>query len=144
MRARVWILLALLLVGGGVLYVATTKGFPTTHAAVSNFFRDTVALSPEGAERATNFVRKAFHVPAYALLAALVWWVLPPMRRKSLLVLGVVLAIAGTDEALQSLQPERNGNPVDVGVDLLGALLGVWFVRRLSAARARDERARAR
>ena len=129
-RTRVWIGALLLLTAGGVLYVATTKGFPATHAAVSGFFHDTVGLSAKDAERATNVVRKAFHVPAYALLAALVWWALPPIRYRVIVVLAVVLVIASSDEVLQSIQPERNGSPVDVGIDLVGACLGIWIARR--------------
>ncbi|MFV1958610.1 MAG: VanZ family protein, partial [Planctomycetota bacterium] len=102
MRHR-WVGLVLLLWVAAVLLVATTSGFSATHRAVWGFFHDSLGFTPHAADLATNVVRKSFHLPAYALVGALLWGAIPPARRKPLLVLLAVLLIAATDEILQGI-----------------------------------------
>jgi hypothetical protein len=120
--------IALLLWAGGTLCVATTAGFASTHRAVSGFFHRTLGLDAEVADAWTSAVRKSFHVPAYALLAALAWWALPAGRRRWTSVLAFALLVAGADEVLQAVRPGRTGRVTDVLVDLGGALLGLFLV----------------
>ena len=133
-------LLSLLLVVALVAtigWIATTKGFPTTHRAVTGFFHEGLGLSWEATTTATNVVRKAFHVPAYALVAILLSWALPRRVRHPAVVLGLVLAIALLDEWIQMRSPSRAGSLWDVLIDMAGALLGLWLVtlcRRSAAA----------
>jgi len=142
MRRAAIVILGLALIAA-VLCVASSRGFPSTHWAVHGFFHDTLGLSEVDADRAAGVTRKTFHVPAYALLALLVWFALPALRRKRLVVLGIVLAVAITDETLQSLQPNRSSSVRDVGVDLFGALLGIavarWWQGRRARARVADQ-----
>jgi VanZ family protein len=75
-------------------------------------------------------IRKAAHVTEYAVLAFLAsrafftsarpflkkyWW---------LLALVTVAAVAATDEFNQSFNTARTGTPWDVGIDLVGGLVG--------------------
>lgn len=138
MRRAVIAMLVLALIGA-VLSVANSGGFPSTHWAVHGFFHDTLGLSDEDAGRAAGITRKCFHIPAYALLALLTWFVLPEVRRKGALVLGIVLVIAIADETLQSFQPGRTGRAWDVLVDLFGALLGIALARWWGRRRARTQ-----
>ncbi len=115
-----------------VWWVATTSGFPSTHAAVDGFFRNTIGLRSEDAARATNVVRKSFHVPAYALLAFCAWCALPRRRRRLALVLPIVLVVAIVDESVQAAQPARHGSWVDVILDLFGTGLGLLLARRFA------------
>jgi VanZ family protein len=126
-------ILAVLLVVGLVVaigFVATTRGFPSTHRAVTGFFHEGLGLSERATTQATNIVRKAFHVPAYALVAILAWWALPRRVRHPWVVLGLVALIGLMDEWIQSRNPARSGSLWDVLIDLVGASLGLWLVMR--------------
>jgi VanZ family protein len=67
---------------------------------------------------------KAFHVSAYALLAALTGLLLAPRRTRFLLLLLLSVHAFGT-EYLQRFAPGRTGTLQDVGLDHLGLLLGL-------------------
>jgi VanZ family protein len=70
-------------------------------------------------------LRKAAHMAEYAILAVLLrratgstWW-----------AFGLAVAYAATDEFHQTFVRGRHGTPVDVGIDAIGALLGLAVVR---------------
>ena len=79
-------------------------------------------------------VKKAGHFSAYALLAVL-WWLALRGRVTPRLALVVAFAIAavyaGSDELHQSFSPTRHPSVVDVGIDALGAAIGLWVVASL-------------
>ncbi|MDA1195978.1 MAG: VanZ family protein [Planctomycetota bacterium] len=127
----------MVLLGGVLLWVGASGGFPSSHWAVFGFYHDTLGLSEAASNQAAAVSRKAFHIPAYALLAVLAWFALARVPRRGLAALGVVLVVAITDETLQSFQPSRSGSAWDVLIDLVGGLLGVWIASRWSARRAR-------
>lgn len=140
MRPAASVLLLVLLVGLAVvvLRVGSSQGFPDSHWTVFHFWKDTVGLSEEGANQAAAITRKSFHIPAYGLLGFLAYLALPSRLRSIRMALLIVLAVAVSDELLQSFQPNRGAKVTDVGLDLVGGFLGAalarWFVRR----RARD------
>lgn len=73
-------------------------------------------------------VRKLGHVAEYGVLAALWWRALIPGRAPARAALGALLLSAGyavIDEARQGLATARSSSAVDVGIDVLGAWLGV-------------------
>lgn len=78
--------------------------------------------------------RKGGHVLGYALLAL-------ALRRGLRLrgwkgaaaVLACVLLFALSDEFHQSFVPGRDARLMDVGIDLLGAALGVWVAAKFTA-----------
>lgn len=97
-------------------------------------------------------IRHAAHVLTYALLAVLLlrglgWG---DGRSWTIRLAGVAVVMAtlygATDELHQTFVPQRAGNLVDIGWDLLGALIGVAAARFLSgpagAARLRATRLR--
>ena len=69
--------------------------------------------------------RKAAHVTEYALLLAL-WWRALATRmgngRALALAFLISLLYAGTDEVHQTFVSGRSGRPLDVGIDMAGAL----------------------
>jgi VanZ family protein len=82
-------------------------------------------------------LHKAGHVAAYAVLAALVAWALgrPGSVRSRTWSLAFVtcLVYAASDELHQAFVHGRHPTPVDVAIDMFGALLGLAayaFVRR--------------
>ena len=86
-------------------------------------------------------LHKAGHLAVYAILAALVAWALdlPGAVRSRVWTLAVVacLVYAATDELHQGFVAGRHPTPVDVAIDMFGALLGLaayaWVTRnRLS------------
>lgn len=75
-------------------------------------------------------VKKAAHVTEYAILAFLVFNAVRGTAGPRNLVRSIALAIvialgyAASDEFHQSLTPTRHPSPVDVGIDMLGILIG--------------------
>lgn len=72
-------------------------------------------------------VKKGAHFGAYGLVALLAWWA--GFRPLSVLVL--TLAYAISDELHQLQIPGRNGRPVDVLIDLAGAVTALALLLRL-------------
>jgi VanZ family protein len=80
-----------------------------------------------------TILRKLAHLAEYAVLGLL----LDRALRRPHVVVAVALAglYAVTDEVHQRFVEGRHGSPVDVGIDTLGALLGVLLWRRVHRAR---------
>jgi VanZ family protein len=80
-------------------------------------------------------LRKGAHMTEYAILAGLL------IRATGSLAwaFGIAVAYAATDEFHQTFVRGRHGSPIDVGIDAVGALIGiaVWRskLRRWSTAR---------
>jgi VanZ family protein len=77
--------------------------------------------------------RKLVHMAEYALLCFL-WWralrtVTPPGRAIAL-ALSLAIAYACTDELHQSHVDGRNGTPVDVAIDSVGAAAVAFAIHR--------------
>jgi VanZ family protein len=70
--------------------------------------------------------KKGSHALAYGILWSLLWQ--GTGRPRLALVITVLYAIS--DELHQTFVPGRNGWWVDVGVDMVGALLAFWFSGR--------------
>lgn len=71
-------------------------------------------------------IRKMAHLLEYAILGALTW----RADRRVAIALGVAALVAITDETRQSFTVSRTGSPWDVGLDVIGAAVGVGGVRR--------------
>jgi len=89
----------------------------------------------------TIVIKKAGHVIEYALLAALYVRAITGGRRPLLgaLTASAVLAVlyAASDEIHQTYIPGRHGQSLDVGIDLGGALLGLFLWKRWWEGRLR-------
>ena len=80
-------------------------------------------------------VKKGGHMLGYALLARSYLWALGGSRSKNwALAWGLAVVYAATDEFHQLFVPGRGAWIVDVGIDGVGALLGL-LIARLSAWR---------
>lgn len=90
------------------------------------------AASPLQVEAAHRLLRKAAHVTEYAVLGALWLRALREAgwgrRPAALGTLATCAVWAVVDEALQTLTGSRTGHPLDVGLDLGGALAAVGLV----------------
>jgi len=79
--------------------------------------------------------RKAGHVLEYFVLGVLAWRATtstPYARfRPELLTVGLVLAVALSDEFHQSFVPSRTSALGDVGFDFLGGVIGLLLMLRL-------------
>ena len=87
-------------------------------------------------------LHKLGHLAVYGVLAALVAWALdvPGAVRSRVLTVGVVVCLVygASDELHQSLVVGRHPSAVDVGIDTLGALIGLaayGFVTRKRPSR---------
>ena len=74
-------------------------------------------------------LHKVGHLAVYAVLAALIAWALdlPRANRSRVWTVAVVscLVYASTDELHQAFVQGRHASPVDVAIDVFGALLGL-------------------
>jgi VanZ family protein len=73
-----------------------------------------------------TILRKGAHLTEYAILAVL--FARATGTRAAAFALTV--AYAGTDEWHQTFVRGRHGSPVDVGIDAIGALIGLWVLAR--------------
>jgi VanZ family protein len=91
-------------------------------------------LPPAVFETVHFLLRKAGHLTAYGILGALAINAVRGEARDWRLrwagyALLIVLAVASIDEWHQSHIPSRTGTPVDVGIDLMGAIIAVALSR---------------
>jgi VanZ family protein len=80
--------------------------------------------------------RKIIHAGEYALLCFLWWHALRrvmPERRAAVVGLMIAFAYACTDEFHQTFVHGRHGTPVDVAIDMLGAVPVAVALRRRAA-----------
>ena len=73
-----------------------------------------------------TILRKCAHMTEYAILAVLT----ARAAGSSTLALGLTVAYAATDEWHQTFVRGRHGSPIDVGIDAVGALIGLWVLSR--------------
>jgi len=89
-------------------------------------------ISAETIAQIQLVVRKTAHVMEYAILAALLWRALRTgvrwqtrMLRLFIAVWFVCAVFAASDEFHQSFVPSRTASPIDVMIDIFGALIGL-------------------
>jgi VanZ family protein len=75
-------------------------------------------------------LRKGAHMTEYAILACL----LVRATGSYAWAFALAVAYATTDEFHQSFVHGRHGSPIDVGIDAVGALVGLGAWRRVRAA----------
>ena len=85
-----------------------------------------------------TILKKAAHMMEYGTLALLLWRALSRGRgalSRSALVTTFVVSVlyAASDEYHQTFVPGRNGTPVDVGIDAVGALVALLVVGSLGS-----------
>jgi VanZ family protein len=77
-----------------------------------------------------TILRKLAHLAEYAVLGAL----LARATRRAVAAVALAVLYAVTDEVHQVFVEGRHGSPLDVGIDTLGAIVGVlawgWLARR--------------
>ena len=92
-------------------------------------------LSPEQLNLGHAVCRKAGHVLEDFVLGILVWRALNPdhtaWAKARLLALGLVLAVALSDEFHQAFVPSRTGALTDVGYDVIGGMAALMLMSRL-------------
>jgi VanZ family protein len=83
-------------------------------------------------------IRKLAHVVVYAILGTLTLNAArASLTRAATMVMTIALAVAVTDEWIQSFSPARTGSFRDVLLDLGGAALGAYALSVFPAVRAR-------
>ncbi|BDC48455.1 hypothetical protein F183_A07710 [Bryobacterales bacterium F-183] len=92
--------------------------------------------SPAATELANDIVRKASHVFEYAVLACLLYLALERLqsrlwdRRAAISAILLAIAYGAIDEFHQYFVPKRGASIIDVGIDSMGATLGIWLLHR--------------
>ena len=90
--------------------------------------------------------RKIVHAATFGLLCWL-WWralrTVLPARRALVAALAIAVAYGISDEYHQTFVEGRNGSPIDVAIDALGAAAAAVWIRRRTERRAADRTRRA-
>ena len=73
-----------------------------------------------------TILRKGAHMTEYAVLAVL----FSRATGTRAAAFALTVAYAGTDEWHQTFVRGRHGSPIDVGIDAIGALIGLWVLSR--------------
>lgn len=90
-------------------------------------------------------LRKLAHMVEFGVLALLWAWALRDVvSRPALLAVAIAVVYAVTDELHQTRVEGRNGTPIDVLIDAIGACLATWAASRYDRLRpviaAREDR----
>jgi VanZ family protein len=116
---------------GVILFFSTGQG---AASETSRFIRPVLELlfptaSPELITLYHGYIRKLAHFAVYAVLGLLAMRAffssVLSRRKTAILALGLCIAVALTDEFIQSFNPLRTGTPYDVALDMAGALIAV-------------------
>lgn len=119
-----------------------------TGSLVAWFFRHVIPfVDYRWADPAHTFLRKAAHFFNYAVLSwlwfrAFRYWELRAQRPAwklswALLGFAAAAATAVADESAQAFVPTRTGSPLDVALDLAGALFAQLLILRVWLSRQR-------
>jgi len=138
--------------GPPILWMAVISGFSTDGFAsseTSRYLRPLLewlfpAASIDALDLMHAAIRKLMHVAEFAVLGflwyrSLAWGQRGWRVRPALGAMGLAVLFAGLDEAHQFFVPERGPSVIDVGLDGLGALLGVVGTAILDKRGARAE-----
>jgi len=94
-------------------------------------------LRLQGELASFDFVlRKLGHVSVFAIL--MIFWKLN--IKNTLIAVGLTLAYAIIDELHQAVVPGRNGTAIDVLIDCIGILVGLWVYRVIVGWKEEHER----
>jgi VanZ family protein len=132
-----------------LIYAGSTDLLSATHTSrflVPFFLWLDPNISPATLEMVQLIVRKLGHLTEYAILAGLLWRALHSgtnlRMRLSILFIAVLLPsaiFAVTDEFHQSFVASRTASPIDVMIDIGGALIGLmicWMFTRKKSRHA--------
>lgn len=144
LRRFVWYWLPVLLWMAFIFGMSTNAGAPrNTSRFIAPIVRWLYPSISDAALRNVIFtVRKSAHVTEYAVLAVLLWrarrqasWSerRPWCRNEAFFALTVAALFAATDEWHQSFVPSREGRPLDVLIDTVGATAGLLVCWRTGA-----------
>ena len=134
----------------GVIFVGSTDLMSAEHTSriigpLLHWFKPDI--SAEAIARVQFYVRKAAHVTEYAILAMLVWRALRGGTRSQMkmsilfLIAWVACAIfASSDEFHQSFVPSRTASPIDVMIDICGALIGLGICVAVASRKVLKEK----
>ncbi len=132
----------------GLMFVFSTD-FGSMHNTRS-FFDPLIqflvpGISKEGLQTIQLVIRKSAHVFEYAMLSALWCFALEAGeergRRASPVFLALLISVvyAGLDELHQAFVDSRTGSVLDVGIDSIGAALGLLFFKGVKACQRSSE-----
>jgi VanZ family protein len=84
-------------------------------------------------------IRKLAHIFQYGVLCLFALRAFASFKRPAVLALGYVAAVAITDELQQSFDPARTSTPLDVLLDISGALIAIAFLSVVRRIRRPEE-----
>ena len=100
------------------------------------FLFSSIPMKPQPELDWLTLLKKGGHLLGYALLALVLQRGLHLRGWKGVAAtMGIVLLFALSDEFHQSFVFGRNPSLIDVGIDLLGAVLGIWVGRMFHGVR---------
>jgi len=99
--------------------------FPNADAATLTFYH--------------GLIRKGAHLFEYGVLGILAYRALSVVNLRPVVAIIVVGLVAAIDELNQSFNPARTSSPWDVGLDVLGGIIGIGIFILLCRRRAEDD-----
>jgi VanZ family protein len=119
----------------GLIFIGSTDLMSAEHTSriigpILRWFNPDISAA--AIARVQFFVRKGAHITEYAILAMLLWRGLRCGTRWQMTMSILFIAVsflcaifAASDEFHQSFVPTRTASPVDVVIDIVGALIGL-------------------
>ncbi len=95
---------------------------------IINIFYDADVLMEENMDLYNNLsliIRKLAHMSEYAILSLLIFI----NAKKINITFLITLVVACMDECIQLFIPGRSGSIIDVGIDMLGSLICLLFIK---------------
>ena len=130
-----------------IIFIGSTDLMSAEHTSriigpILRWFNPAVSL--ETIAKVQFLVRKTAHLTEYAVLAILIWRALRLGARwqlkMSILLASLVCALfAVSDEFHQSFVPTRTASPIDVMIDIIGALIGLTICVAVAKRKALKE-----
>lgn len=99
--------------------------------AISDWVREIIAALLPFAKMGTSsggVLRKLAHFSEFALLGALLSWLLGMLEKPRLYALAAGFLAACTDETIQRFVPDRGPSLRDVGIDTCGVITGILLL----------------
>ena len=103
-------------------------GLTVGKVIVHDFEKQSEEKQMEFAKKVDHPIRKMAHATEYAILGMLLIGVFYPVKKYYLIAFLVSVVYSVTDEVHQLFVPGRSGQPTDVMIDSLGALIGILLI----------------
>lgn len=126
--------ISLILVLIWMLFIFIMSSFDATESSnQSNFIVNIISniLSINNTELLSIIIRKLAHFTEYLVLGILTYNLIKNYKKKLIIAIIICIIYAISDEMHQILVPGRSCELTDVLIDSLGAIFGIYFLKKI-------------